>query len=127
MAGDPITGTLQVRNTAGGDDGTQTVSWTVYVSEDATLLPAGDLVVDAGTIGPLAAGVSSAVIPFDGTWPVTPYPPWTWRLYLVVDAADEVDPGDNTSGAILRTTQPPNADYDVVVRERCQRHRWPEP
>jgi hypothetical protein len=32
----------------------------------------------------------------------------------VVDAADEVDPGDNTSSPLLRTTQPPNADYDVV-------------
>jgi hypothetical protein len=114
VAGDPITGTFQVRNT-GADGGTRVISWTVYLSEDAILLPAGDLVVDAGTIAALGPGASSAVIPFDGTWPVSPYPPWTWQLYLVVDAADEVDPGDNTSGTLPRTTQPPNADYDVTA------------
>ena len=70
--------------------------------------------VDAGTFAPLGSGVSSAVIPFDGTWPFTPYPPWTWQLYLVVDAADEVFPADNTSAPLSRTTSAPNADYDVV-------------
>lgn len=113
VAGDPINGTLQVRN-AGTNAGSQPVAWTVYLSDDATLDPAFDLVVDAGTFAALGSGTSSAVIPFGGTWPVSPYPPWPWRLYLVIAAADEKDPSDNTSLPLPRTTSVPNADYDVL-------------
>jgi hypothetical protein len=114
VAGDPIVGQLQVRN-AGTSAGSQPVAWTVYLSEDATLDPLTDLVADAGTLAALGAGASSAATPFDGTWPFSPYPPWTWRLYFVVAAADEIDPSDNTSGTLVRNTVAPTADYDVVT------------
>ena len=113
VAGDPIAGTLQIRN-AGAGFGAQTVTWTVYLSQDATLVPAGDLVVDAGSFTGRGPGASSGPIAFEGTWPVIPAAPWTWRLYLVAEAADEIDPLDNTSSTLTRTTQPPAADYDVL-------------
>ncbi len=113
VVGDPIAGTLQVRN-HGTSAGTQSVGWTVYLSQDVTLDPATDMAVDAGVLAPLASMASSVVVPFDGAWPWTPAPPWTWRLYLVVAAADESDSADNASGALLRTTAAPNADYDIM-------------
>jgi hypothetical protein len=115
VAGDPILGDFRIRN-SGTSAGAQPLGWTVYLSQDATLDPVGDLVVDAGTLAALGAGASSAITSYDGTWPVVPAAPWTWRLYLVADAADEVDTSDNTSAPpLVRTTVAPQADYDVMT------------
>ena len=114
VAGDAITGTFQVRN-EGGDDGARAVGWTLYLSQDANLDPVGDQVVDAGSITAIQKLTTGGAVGFDGVWPVSPAAPWTWQLYLVLDAADEIDPLDNTSLPLTRTTQPPNANYDVLT------------
>ena len=113
VAGDPILGDFRIRN-SGTSAGAQPLGWTVYLSQDAILVPAGDLVVDAGTLAALGPGASSLITSYDGSWPVVPAAPWTWSLYLVAAAADDVNAGNNTSGTLLRTTVSPQADYDVM-------------
>jgi hypothetical protein len=82
----------------GGNAGTQSISWNVYISTD-TLLDAGDTLEDSGSIGPLGAS-GSQLISFTGTWPGSPGK----YYYLLVDlnAGDDSNPINNgyISGAI---------------------------
>jgi hypothetical protein len=65
IAGGTLTGSFDLANNGTGD-GTQPVSWVVYLSTDA-VWNAGDLVVDADTQPALDAGLSQTGIAFSGT------------------------------------------------------------
>lgn len=109
IAGGPINGAFTLNNfgTAGG---TQTVSWTAYVSTDPTnTIDASAKVVDSGTHAPVAAG-GSPVQSFAGTWPAAP---GTYYLKVSITAADNTDgtPGDNIGASAAVVTTVP--DYDV--------------
>jgi hypothetical protein len=51
VAGDPIAGTLQLHN-EGSAGGSQSITWWVFISQDAVLNPFGDLPVDAARSSP---------------------------------------------------------------------------
>ncbi len=111
IAGGTINGAFTLNN-FGTVGGTQTVSWTAYVSTNSTnTIDAGAKVVDSGTHPPVGAGLSP-VQTFGGTWPAAP---GTYYLKVLITAADNTDvtPGDNTMVSALVVTTVP--DYDVPL------------
>jgi len=110
VAGDPLSGTFQVHN-GGTAPGAQPVSWTAYLSLDATLQVGTDIVIDSGTTTALAAGATSASpIPFSGTWPSTP---GSWHLIVSVSASDDIVPANNAAASGATATAAPSVDYTV--------------
>ena len=110
VAGDPLSGSFQVHN-GGTDPGAQPVSWTAYLSLDATLQVGTDIVIDSGTTSALAAGATSASpISFHGTWPSTP---GSWRLIVSVSASDDIVPTNNAAASGATATAAPSVDYTV--------------
>ncbi len=109
-AGQPVTGTFVYAN-GGADSGTVNVSWTVYASADTSL--GGDYVVATGTASWLAAGASSASMPFGGSWPTTP---GSYYLLVQISSSEEVDNGDNvgwTGPVVVVGPPPPDVKYAV--------------
>jgi hypothetical protein len=98
----------------GTDGGSVSVSWTSYVSTDATV-SGDDDPIDLGSIGSLGAGSTSAAINIDaGTWPVVAS---TQTYYLLVEVSAADEPTGNTANneasegfSIIR----PDVDYVVT-------------
>lgn len=93
VSGASFTGAFSVENN-GTDPGTEPVFWTAYVSTD-TVLDAGDVVVDGGSFGGLAAGASVSPA-FDGTWPTSPAPPTDFYILVEIGNVEDTTLGDNT-------------------------------
>lgn len=108
VAGEPLAGTFDLQN-QGAAGGACTVYWTAYVSADA-VWDAGDTIVDSGSSGALAAGVTNPGISFGGTWPSTA---GTFFLLVRADASDDVAPSDNTGASGAVTVDPRQVDYTV--------------
>ncbi|HUV09136.1 MAG TPA: hypothetical protein VMX75_15485, partial [Spirochaetia bacterium] len=101
------TGDFTIRN-SGSAGGNQAVSWWVYISTDATL-GSGDTLLCAGTTAALPS-TGTVVIPLSGTWPLAA---GIYRLFVTVDAADDLDP--DTNGPTPITILAPDIDYTVTV------------
>lgn len=98
--------TFTIQN-AGGDDGTQTIFWTAYISTD-TNLDGSDTVIDNGSVlGGLTGGSTSAAQTINGTWPAAAN-----TYYLIVDvfSSDETVTGNNQSNRNF-TINLPDIDY----------------
>jgi len=111
--GGALAGNFTLANN-GASGGTQPVTWTAYVSTNATW-DAGDAVVDAGSTPALAAAPASLPgIAFDGTWPAAPN---TYFLIVAVSASDEPSPadtvGNEVAGAGIAVQDAP-IDYEVT-------------
>ena len=106
----PVGASFRIQNAllAGG---TEPISWWVYLSDDGTL-GSGDTLLDAGSRGLLAAG-SWADVPFSGTWPLSSGLKY---LFVMISAADDLDPGNNiSSGSNAVTLAPPDINYVVTA------------
>ena len=101
--GTPLNGTFTFTNNGTGN-GTQTVSWQVYTSLNNTI-GAGDELIDSGTTAPLNMGITSAAIPFSGTWPI-PVTDTTYYLISEISATDDLTTADNTGNASVLVTVP---------------------
>ena len=104
-----ISENLQIQN-IGGDNGSETVLWEARVSPDQNF-NGSDIFVQAGSIGPLGAGVTSAAITISGTWPVD-----SGEYYLVVhvSAGDETDSTNNDGASGLFEVNAALVDYTVT-------------
>jgi hypothetical protein len=90
VLGASISGSFIVSN-HGSDAGSDTVYWMAYVSADA-IFNIGDLLVDSGSLAPLAAAGNSGIITIDdGTWETA----GNWYLLIRLQAADELNTADN--------------------------------
>jgi hypothetical protein len=105
-AGDTLSGTFQVTN-AGTVAGSQDVYWTIYRSDDATLDTGTDPIAAMGSRAALGAG-GSAVVGYSSTWPAGT---WTWHLFAVVSAGDDVNPLNNQSAGTSVGVTAPDVDY----------------
>jgi len=108
-SGVPIGASFRIQNALLAD-GTEPISWWVYLSDDGTL-GSGDTLLDAGSRGPLAAG-SWADVTFSGTWPLSSGLKY---LFASISAADDLEPADNISAAHLVTVSPPDVNYSVTA------------
>ncbi len=104
-----FTGSLSITN-SGMLAGTSTVVWTVYASLGDMVVSADDKVVSAGTTGGLLAGGSAGPLAISNTWPATA---GNYFLVAVVQAADDVNPGNNLFASTGVVVNPPNVDYLV--------------
>jgi hypothetical protein len=110
-SGQPVAETFTVHN-QGADDGSSTVDWDAYISTDAVLDTAADLLIDTGNTGALASVTTSGSISIDsGFWPVVDT---TTTYYLFVDSgsSDETVTGNN-SAFVSYTVDPKDIDYVV--------------
>lgn len=114
LGGSTVSETFQPQN-AGTDDGAQTLFWTAFISDDATL-DGGDTLIDAGSRSAIGAGTTAPAIPIDsGTWPVVAASTSFW-LFVSLSASDE--PGGATGNnelAATYTVDPPDVDYSVTT------------
>ena len=98
----------------GTGNGTQPVSWWVFVSP--TPAPgSGTVLLESGT-APAAAAGGSAAIPLSWTWPSVPpvLPGPTRYLYVMISAADDLTTANNTYAASGFTLAPPDVNYTVA-------------
>jgi len=88
VAGGPLNESFTLQNN-GTDPGGQNVRWTAYISSNnAASISAFDIVVAAGTNGPLGAAPASTVVNFSGTWPTAPGP---YYLKVQLAAAEDIN------------------------------------
>lgn len=103
-AGGPLSGTVTFKN-IGGHAGTQFVPWRAYVSTDGTLQIGTDVLICTGFLPApgLAAGASSAPIPYSGTWPSFST---TQNYFIIVEvgAGDDVASGNNVGASSPATS-----------------------
>ncbi|MFW5687952.1 MAG: hypothetical protein ACOC1U_00150 [Spirochaetota bacterium] len=110
--GDPLTGTVDIRNDTTGT-GSQSISWDLYASKNDTVLGGGDELIASSTTGALAPSGTVSVA-FSDFWPDSA---GDYYLIATISAADET----NTTGNLLHTatattiTSPPPADVDYEV------------
>ena len=109
-AGGSCSGSFVAMNTAVGD-GTGQIAWSVYASLANSTLDAGDSLIASGTSAALAAGVSSAAIPYSGLWPAV-----AGSYYVIVrlQATDSSTIGSLASAAVT-VASPPSPDYSVSL------------
>jgi hypothetical protein len=100
--------TFRITNT-GTLDGSQTVSWAVYVSTDETVDAADILIASGATALPLAAGAKSPAIPC-GTWPLG-Y--GNYYLLFQVSSPEDFDASDDTRSIGFIT---PVGIYQAIVQ-----------
>jgi hypothetical protein len=86
----PCNGSFRLAN-IGSLDGGAPVSWTVYASLDGSIGMGDSVVASGGGVTRLAG--QSLPEPFAGTWPAQP---GVYRLIVAIEAADDVDAGNNT-------------------------------
>ncbi|QEN06636.1 hypothetical protein EXM22_01010 [Oceanispirochaeta crateris] len=91
--GSDFSGSFTFKN-SGSDDGTQSISWIVYYSEDL-IIGSGDTIVSQGSESPLEAYQDSLSIPFSGTWPY-PDKNTDYNLIVSLSAEDDLYFSDNT-------------------------------
>ena len=87
--GGAVDGTFQYTN-IGSHAGTAALGWSVFASMNESL-DASDVYIASGTAAGLAAGATSAAIPFSGTWPLT-Y--GQYHLLVKITAADDLGTTD---------------------------------
>jgi hypothetical protein len=103
LVGQPFTpGSSFTINEVAGNDGSQTISWSVYASAD-TSINAGDTLLQSGSRAGLTAG-GTASIPYSGTAPAT-----EGYYYILID----VSAGDDTNPVNDRNT--PLGGEDIPV------------
>jgi hypothetical protein len=112
IAGAPMTGDLVVENISGNDGG-QSIQWTVFASLDAAI-SAEDTIIDSGSQDELPAGTSSGPIPFSGYWPYSIVPK-SYHLLARIYAADDTDPADDLGDSGLVAVSPPGVNYKVAT------------
>jgi hypothetical protein len=98
-AGGSLGGEFYYRNALAAN-GTQPVHWIAYVSTDATLSVGVDPVIDSGMASALNGSTTSPLpVVFEGAWPAGSGDRY---LFVVLSAADDTIPGNNTgsSGAV---------------------------
>lgn len=84
-----LTGTCQlVIQNLNANPGTRTITWSVHLSAD-NVLDAGDVLVQQGSTGPLAAS-GSTVVAYGGNWPGAPGK--FWHLIASVHSPDDANP-----------------------------------
>ncbi len=96
LSGGAVSGNFQMINN-GPNNGTQYVTWQAYASTSSTLSGSAQLVA-SGSSAPLNSGVSSAVIPFSGQWPLT-----YGNYYLIVKVTVPVDVDVNLANNVRAT------------------------
>ncbi|MCK5672224.1 MAG: hypothetical protein KAH95_02550 [Spirochaetales bacterium] len=99
----------------GTGNGSETVSWEVYVSLDTTI-GAGDSLIDSNTTSALNSTITSAAIPFTGIWPV-PASDISYYLIAKISAIDDLITADNEGFTTpLTVTAPVSANIDYIVQ-----------
>ncbi|HTO24245.1 MAG TPA: hypothetical protein VMQ10_17350, partial [Spirochaetia bacterium] len=84
--GAALAGNFTIKN-SGTAGGSASVTWTAYISPDATL-DLSDIAIATSTVGALGAGATNGPIGFAGTWPAGAA---TWFLIVRVAASDDVN------------------------------------
>ena len=87
---------------SGTENGTKTVTWTAYLSDDDTY-GIGDSILAMGTTAAVNFGYPSSNIEFSGRWPP---PEKTHYLLVVISSDDESDSSDNTGSRAVTVTDP---------------------
>ncbi len=98
----------------GTANGSQTISWWVFLSPNP-VPGSGTILLQSGTTAALGAGASTS-IPLAWTWPSVPpvLPGPTRYLYIMISAADDLTTANNTYAGPALTVSPPNIDYTVA-------------
>ncbi len=99
----------------GPSNGTQQISWWVFLSPTTTP-GSGTVLLASGTTSALATG-ASATIPLSWTWPTVPpvLPGPTKYLYIMISAADDLTTSNNTyAGTMGITVAPPDVNDTVT-------------
>jgi hypothetical protein len=112
--GGAMTGSFTLTN-SGANGGTQFVTWQAYASTSTTTLTGPAVLLDTGTIGPLAAGASTPTpITVTGTWPIT-----YGNYFLVVRSSVPVDvnPSNNVLFPSPATTPTAVGYYSAAASE----------
>jgi hypothetical protein len=106
----PASAYFTIKNN-GSAAGTKPVSWWMYISADGTL-GSGDLLLASGsTASGLNAGATLDVYP-TGRWPAESGSRW---LFVMLAAADDLSPGNDTSSGSPLTLSPPQVNYTVPL------------
>lgn len=108
LAGDGYTFTVENAGLAGG---TKTVTWWVYLSDDASL-GSGDTLLSSGSFAALPPSPATEVVPLTASLPVAS---GAKRLFVMVSAADDLSVGNNTSAGIPLTLTLP--DYTGALSD----------
>lgn len=110
--GGPLTGTFEFSN-VGTTDGSETIAWKIYVSDDQTL-GGGDTEVASDHESPLVAGNSSGSVSFSGTWPSQDA---DYYLLASLSANEDGNIVNNTGWAgpfTVAGSPAPDVDYSVA-------------
>lgn len=100
---------------SGDSDGTQDVTWWVYLSDDNTTPNApGTALIATGTASRLLKGeVSPDDILINGNWPVVSGSV-TKYVFIQIAAADDLDSTNNIEGPFAVTLLPPDVNYSAT-------------
>ena len=98
----------------GAANGTQPLSWWVYISDSPTFNTSGMQVLCGNVFGGLPS-LGTATFQITGTWPVVSGPGPPKYLFFQIAAADDLNPNNNVYGGLSTpvTLSPPNVDYAV--------------
>jgi hypothetical protein len=114
QGGSDFSGSFTFKN-SGSDNGTQSISWIVYYSEDL-VIGSGDTIVSQGSESPLDAYQNSLSIPFSGTWPY-PEKSTDYNLIASVSAEDDLYFSDNTGYITVPVEIVVMKDIDYVISD----------
>jgi hypothetical protein len=108
IGGSDFTYSFTIRN-SGTADGTQPVTWWLYLSDNATL-GSGDTLLGSGGIGFLASYASVPITTQTGTWPRSS---GSKTLFVMIAADDDLTVYTGNAGTV--TLSPPDIDYQVTA------------
>lgn len=88
-----ISGDFTFQN-SGNSDGSETITWELYVSADVTF-DEGDTLAGSGTASALAANTASSAVPFSGSWIAASAGTYPKSYYLIlrISAPDDTGTG----------------------------------
>jgi hypothetical protein len=96
----------------GTGTGGAAVLWWVFLSP--TPVPgAGSITLASGSVAAGIAPGADSVVPASWTWPAILPPSAARYLYIMVSAADDLTPGNNTYTSAALTLSPPDVHYTV--------------
>ena len=106
----PAAGNFNIHNN-GAAPGASSITWTAYISSNATY-EITDQVIATGITGPLGAGGDSGSIGFAGTWPAGIA---TWYLVVRISAADDINTANDVTASAPFAVTPPAPIYTITA------------
>ncbi len=104
--------TFTIHNGGTGAGGAP-ISWWVFLSPTPAPGSGSALLASGSYAGPAIAPGATATVPLAWTWPSVLPPGGTRYLYILISAADDLTPANNTYTSAALTLSPANVHYTV--------------